>query len=243
MASTVLAQEQLKKVVELFSSEKLPGMMAQSKLIGVEKPSQKWSMLNQLTMMGQGTTDARGYRQWQNIGRHVKKGSKAIYILAPNMTKIKDEKTKEDKTVITGFRCIPVFKVEDTEGKQIEYVKNEPKMPELCEVAEAWNIQIRFEVVPGEYGHFSQGKNEIVLGTADEGVFFHELAHAAHKKIDGKLKGGQDKTQEIIAQLTAAVLGRIYGKNIDGQSQSYIGYYAKALKAVSYTHLTLPTKA
>jgi len=29
------------------------------------------------------TEDARGFRQWQKVGRRVKKGAKAFYILAP----------------------------------------------------------------------------------------------------------------------------------------------------------------
>jgi len=40
------------------------------------------------------------------------------------------------------------------------------------------------------------GRKEIALATVEEGVFFHELAHAAHEKVNGLLKTGQDALQE-----------------------------------------------
>ena len=49
--------------------------------------------------------------------------------------------------------------------------------------------------IPGNYqccGYFSQNRNEIGLASKEETVFFHELAHAAHQKLLGELKKGQD---------------------------------------------------
>ena len=66
--------------------------------------------------------------------------------------------------------------------------------------------------------------------TADESTFFHELAHAADKKLKGKLKGGQDTEQEIIAELSAAVLARCYNLNIDAAAYTYIASYVKSAK-------------
>ena len=42
-------------------------------------------------------------------------------------------------------------------------------------------------------------------------MFFHELAHAGHQRILGQLKRGQDWGQEILADLSAAVLCQIVG--------------------------------
>jgi hypothetical protein len=40
-----------------------------------------------------GTQDARGFRQWKQVGRYVRKGGKAIYILVPRITKTVDDET------------------------------------------------------------------------------------------------------------------------------------------------------
>ena len=60
-------------------------------------------------------------------------------------------------------------------------------------------------------------------------MFFHELAHAAHEKVNGCLKGGQDPIQEIVAELSAAALCRLVGKRMEeciGNSFKYIQIYA-----------------
>ena len=62
-------------------------------------------------------------------------------------------------------------------------------------------------------------------------VFFHELAHAAHHRIAGKIKGGQVPSQEIIAELTAVTLGKLYCPEANlGFSYEYIKSYAKKSK-------------
>ncbi|HBT47942.1 MAG TPA: hypothetical protein DEA73_08750 [Peptococcaceae bacterium] len=50
---------------------------------GYGKPSDKWSLGNKLLMLIAGTEDARGYQQWREVGRQVKKGARVFYILAP----------------------------------------------------------------------------------------------------------------------------------------------------------------
>jgi hypothetical protein len=47
------------------------------------RPSDSWSFFNRLIMFASATEDARGFRQWQRIWRHLLKGTKALYILGP----------------------------------------------------------------------------------------------------------------------------------------------------------------
>ena len=181
-------------------------------------------------MFFSGTNDARGFRQWQEVGRHVKKGSKAFTILAPRFIKKDTEDQEETKTILIGFLAVPVFRVEDTEGEPLDYQKIElPELP-LMEVAQEWGISVK--AIPGNYcyfGYFSQDRREIALATKEESVFFHELAHAAHQRILGKLKNGQDWMQEIVAELSAGVLCRVVGKTSKhlGNSYRYIEVYAR----------------
>src|SRR5659263_707122 len=84
---------------------------------GDDVPADKWSFLNRLLMYYNGTDDARGFNQWKQAGRYIKKGSKAFYILAPMFKKITEEKTlesgeivREEKQILAGFRAVPVFR-------------------------------------------------------------------------------------------------------------------------------------
>ena len=57
------------------------------------------------------------------------------------------------------------------------------------------------------------------------------MAHAAHHKIAGSIKGGQVPSQEIIAELTAATLASLYCPESNlGFSYEYIQEYAKRSK-------------
>lgn len=225
------AKEQLDKIVKLFSSTELPDMLAKTYLEPTGSPSDRWSLGNRLIMTMEGTYDARGYRQWQQAGRHVVKGSKAIYILGPTMRKeVKvDEETGEETVVshVTGFHAIPVFRYEDTDGKRLKTVKREPKrLPPLADVAARWGINVRYDATRrGEYGSFSKSDAEIRLCTDDASTFFHELAHAVNSRFE-ELKPGQDPQQEATAQLVACVLSRTYGYDVDGYTYNYIAHYA-----------------
>lgn len=75
------------------------------------------------------------------------------------------------------------------------------------------------------YAYGSYGHNEIHLASDDPAVFFHELAHKAHEKLES-LKGGQDPVQEAVAELAAATLARIYAYPADNHAWNYLAHYA-----------------
>ncbi|MDE1863012.1 MAG: M48 family peptidase [Thaumarchaeota archaeon] len=229
MATTTRALEELGRIVSLFSSQELPQMCAQA-FIQSAGPSRKWSLGNKLVMISHGTSDARGYRQWQESRRQVKKGAHALYILAPmiHKKKVKNEKTgeEEDLEYPAGFVGIPVFRYEDTEGKPIpEY---QPRfLPPLLDVAAKWGVKVEYgPTVRGEGGSYNLATNVIRLCQEDPDTFFHELAHKAHSTFE-KLKPVQDPEQETVAQLSACVLAKIYGYDATSFSWNYIASYAK----------------
>lgn len=223
---------QLQKIIELFESEKIPEAIALSVNPRIETPSQKWSFMNRIIMYGHQTEDARGFQQWRNAGRTVKKGAKSIPIIAPITKKQKtdkEDKKEEKKGSVIGFRKIPVFRVEDTKGEALEYEKIEmPDLP-LVEVADKWGISIKNCGSNGIFhGRYTHGKDLIELCSPEENVFFHELVHAAHGKIENPVCVAEWK-REIIAELGACVLSYLVGKspvNV-GQHYNYIALYAK----------------
>ena len=122
-------KQALESIVKRFKEGDIPEAIAYSMFPIPNIPASRWSLLNRTLMFFAGTIDARGFRQWEEVGRHVKKGSKAFTILAPRFIKKDTEEDKEAKSILVGFLAVPVFRVEDTEGKPLDYQKIE--LPEL----------------------------------------------------------------------------------------------------------------
>lgn len=224
------AQTQLKRLVALFESGDMPKAIAKTYLKPVDVPCSKWSLRNRLLTILAGTDDARGYRQWQEIGRQVKQGSKAFYILAPQTWKkeVENPDTEEIETRQgTYFKAVPVFKYEDTDGKELERPDyNPPEAPPLQEIADHWGIKVQYTgKISSYWGYYRPNADTITLCTHDSSVFFHELSHAAHARIKGNLNPGQDWRQEIVAELSAAVLAAMHGLAWEKHSYKYIQSY------------------
>ena len=190
-------------------------------------------MGNQLLMLLAGTDDARGYKQWHEVGRHVKAGAKAFRILGPVMVKKRLESTEpdhekvEEAEVLVGFRAIPVFRYQDTEGAELlTYKPRDP--PPLLEVAEKFGMRVNYmRLSAGVYGYSDYERKIIGLATESWDVFWHELAHTIHRSFEPKTSHGQEPEAETIAQLVAATLARLYGKPADSFSWTYIAGLAQ----------------
>lgn len=236
----VAADAALASILELFESGELPARIAETVIARAEgvSPSANWSLGNQLLCLLAGTTDARGYRQWGEVGRHVVKGAKAIYILGPVKRKRteKDAETGEtrDSFYVAGFTAIPVFRIEDTDGPPVAtYADYRPaEWPPLYDVAEALGVTVTYGPGDGRFrGCYSPGAERITLCTEDACTFFHELAHAAHARVlrerGEDVKGGQVPSQEIVAEVVSATLCKLYG--LDGylwHGAEYVTRYA-----------------
>jgi hypothetical protein len=229
------ADAALVEILAMFESGALPAAITQTRIVRErhDRPMSEWSLGNQLLCLIHGTDDARGFRQWEAVGRRVRKGSRAFYILGPCMVRdgvFHNEETGEDEPRyrLAGFKAIPVFRLADTDGEPVEYPDySPPELPPLADVAGRLGVPVRY--LPngdGARGAYSITSAEIVLGTHDVDTFFHELAHAAHATLE-PLRGGQNPRQEIIAETVAAVLCRLYG--YDGylaEARDYVGFYA-----------------
>jgi antirestriction protein ArdC len=217
--------ETLNSVLEIFKSGQIPEAVSYAAFPSFDIPSEQWSYLNRIIMWLNGTHDARGYRQWEEAGRHVKKGATAFHIFAPRLVKEKNENGEEDYSLL-GFLQVPVFRYEDTEGEPLNYKKTGINSFPLIEKAKEWGLDVHAVSGNDRYWGAYNGK-EIKLATPEESVFFHELSHHAHKLVIGELKPGQDWKQEIVAELSAEALSRIFGlKTTTGNTYKYIGSYA-----------------
>lgn len=80
-----------------------------------------YSWGNVLLILGQqpDATRVAGYRTWQSLGRQVRKGEKAIRIIAPAYSKKKEQDPQtgeEQERQVRFFRSASVFDVSQTEG-------------------------------------------------------------------------------------------------------------------------------
>lgn len=238
-------QEALSGILQEFQQGTIPEAIALAMFPQVDIPSAKWSLLNRLLMILAGTADARGIKQWNKVGRKVKKGAKAFRIFAPRIIRVKtqnpaepledEDKGIQERQKVVGFLLIPVFRVEDTEGEPLTYEDLEvPDLP-LMEVAMAWDLEVK--AIPGNtwfYGSFQASAGEISLASPEEKVFFHELAHGAHSRL-GRLKESAPWQREMVAELSAAVLCRVCGRQPDENLGESFGYLKNQAKKAGLT--------
>jgi len=236
MADTSKVHDATSRLLALWESGEMPAAIATLTIRrqAGERPSDSWSLGNRLLVLMADTEDARGFRQWEQAGRHVVKGARAIYILGPIARKVHDEDpaTGEptERTIIRGFKAIPVFRLEDTEGEALQVPDYAPPvLPPLAEVATAWGIKVAYcpDRGGGYYGAYSPTAEHIELVTHAEMTFFHELAHAAHRRLGRLTSAGQDPRQEIVAETSAAALCLMYGlQGYVAPAAQYVAGYA-----------------
>jgi len=236
------AEEIGTQIIKAFKDGTVPQALAQSYFVNPVFPSTGYSASNRLLialtgmLRGQNYTGAGGFKYWSGQGRQVRRGEKAIYILAPLTGKRKeeDENTGEVKTLpyIYGFKSIAVFAYEQTDGEPIaeledreSFIKNLP----FIEVAEQWGIQVTIDANCIGNGYYAPGLGRIGLSVKNLSTWAHELCHAADEKIQGQLQPGQQAEQEIVAELGGAVLLSITGESYAadlGGCLEYIEFYA-----------------
>lgn len=168
--------EVVQELLAMFERQDFPEQVALTiirKKQGGSLPSDKWSITNRIIMHVIGDTeDARGYKQWQSVGRQVKRGSKAFDIIAPLTKKKHNDETGEDEVIVFGYRSVPVFRLEDTDGAEIPTVDYTPdELPPFLDVAEKMGIKVRWKpaYIPA-YGYYRLNDKSITLCSQDYGV-------------------------------------------------------------------------
>jgi antirestriction protein ArdC len=178
-------------------------------------------------------TQVAGFRTWQRLGRFVRKGETAIWILAP-MTGKRTNPEGEDESVIRGFRYVPVFDIAQTRGEAA---------PSICEklcgddpsrfydrlVTMARSIDFRVddhEFADTRNGDCSTSERRIRVESRNTPAqrvktLAHELAHALlHRSVDDRALA------ELEAESTAFVVCRRIGLDTGSYSFGYVATWA-----------------
>lgn len=197
-------------------------------------PSDAWSPGNRWLMMASGTHDARGFAQWHQAGRRVNSGCHALYISAPLTRKTKSEdntvEENEQKFIITGFRWIPVFRIEDTSGHPIASQDYTPKiLPPLFSVAAKLGASVTWQPFQGRaLGVYRPGNKQIVLAEQSALTYFHELCHHVDSQLQ-PIRPGRLAEAELIAEFGGSVLCSLQGiVGYEASSYQYLRSYAES---------------
>ena len=180
-------------------------------------------------------TRIAGFQTWKKLGRSVKKGEKAITILAPVPFKTK-EKEKDDNGNDTGneieisgmyFRTMSVFDITQTEGKEIDIVKDLDENLEDCDTLIDAIIQVSpyhydFDPSISSCSYYDSKTKTVVINTkmSDADIIKHMITEQIRLTSDIT----DETTKNIIAESAAYVICSHYG--IDTSSYSF-GQIAK----------------
>ena len=195
-----------------------------------------YSFGNVLLIAAQRPTASRvaGFHAWRKFGRHVLKGEKAIWILAPMVYKNGDADAGDDERVIRGFKYVPVFDVAQTDGEELPSVCNrlDGDAPAelylgLVSVAQSLGFSVEMADLPGSTnGDCSHVEHRIRIRNGNSPVqqvktLAHEIAHAIlHEAYSNRALA------ELEAESTAYVVCSSLGLDSSGYSLGYVATWA-----------------
>ncbi len=199
----------------------------------------RYSYRNQLLIFTQKSDAARiaGFKTWNELGRKVKKGEKAIKILAPFTKKImkKDVKTGEEKEVkFTFFSPVNVFDISQTIGNQLPEIEctiqgsnQEWLLKKLLAFCKIQKIKTQFKKlgINGLFGYNANGKifiDSTQSINTQSNTLIHEIAHElTHYTLEGKKFSKQEK--EIQAEATTYAVTKALG--LENKSAEYLAFH------------------
>jgi hypothetical protein len=204
----------------------------------------KYSYHNQLLIVHQMPKASRvaGFRKWKELGRWVRKGSKAIRILAPRFQKTAelDEKSGEliEKEEVVDFIPVPVFDISQTEGEPLPEVEITVKgdnykgfLDSLVEFCKSKKIKVDFKAlrVNGLYG-YSKGGQIAVTNTESINTQVNTMIHEVAHEILHIRKTLSKQRTEIQAEGVAYVVTKHFG--MENKSYNYLAIYNADYKKI-----------
>lgn len=170
-------------------------------------------------------THVAGFRAWRRLGRAVRRGERAIWILAPV------RRTEDDRPV--RFVAVPVFDVSQTVGTELPDVcrrlegGSEDDVRALEGAARSLDLSIEWcELADGVNGECDIARRRIRVERRNAAAqraksLAHELAHGL-LHADARDR----RLAELEAESVAYVVSRHLGVESDGYSFGYLAQWA-----------------
>jgi hypothetical protein len=221
----------------------------------------KYSVNNQLliALVRPDATFVAGFRAWLELGYQVRKGEKAIWILAPLKIKERDrlsgEETGDTRTL---FRAVPVFdRAQVTAGEHAAALEppveplsgdsHEHLLEPLERFAGTLGFSVSFETIHGPTGGWCDYQRKRIVVDAEQPanarvrVLIHEIAHGM----------GVDYQQysraqaEVIVDTVSFVVGSSVHLELGGETIPYVAGWGEngALDAVTEFAATIDRMA
>jgi len=197
-----------------------------------------------------------GARKWKDNGRNIKRGEKAIWILAPTRRRIYTEEQRERafmidteerdgekvEYTIIGFRAVPVFDISQTEGEPIniiqptwEYLGLDRMYNEVMKTVKG-HVPVEFLLLEeGLHGTYSPRLKRIqinMLYDKDQQTetLIHEFLHwATHESgivSEDVWKKFTNNDHETIVESASFIVFNYYGFDISQFTFPYVMQYA-----------------
>ncbi|MFC1716444.1 ArdC-like ssDNA-binding domain-containing protein, partial [Candidatus Poribacteria bacterium] len=185
----------------------------------------RYSYHNQLLIVHQmpRATRVAGFRKWREMGRWVRKGCKAIRILAPRFRKelVYDEEAKRfvEKEEVVYFVPVPVFDLSQTEGQPLPEVEISIEgdnykgfLDNLMAFCESKKIKVNFKNlgINGLYG-YSKGGQIAITNTESINTQVNTMIHEVAHELLHRGRALSKQRTEIQAEGVAYVVTRHYG--------------------------------
>jgi antirestriction protein ArdC len=199
----------------------------------------EYSLRNQLLILSQRpeATRVAGYRTWQQLGRHVRRGERGIAIFAPLIRRTADAADEEPRAVVSGFRVVHVFDVAQTDGDALPTIEQPTAalddaglLDRIHQAASGAGIDVaELEAsdprLDGARGLYVGSERAIylvaALSTANKArTLVHELAHYSDHELGGWEFKGSRAVCEVVAESATFLVGS--GLDIDLQDASTV---------------------
>lgn len=198
-----------------------------------------WGNCALIAMQRPDATQVAGFKAWQQLGRQVRRGEKAIRIMAPMVVKEHDSAGDETGETFTLFRAVSVFDIAQTDGEPLPQPPREPITGDshfayvgaLTAYARTLGISVEYRRLEHAGGYYSQRERKIVVSTdvgcanAHVRVLVHELAHAVG--VPTYREHGRANAEVIVETAAVIVCGAI-GLDTSGESIPYIAGWGEA---------------
>lgn len=200
----------------------------------------RYSFTNVLLIAAQchEASQVAGFNAWRTMHRFIRKGEKAIWILAPMVVKHAEtedsERSELAKRVVRGFKWVPVFDIAQTEGEEppsictrLEGDDPAGHYATLCQLAQSIGFRVEDHELEGstngDCDHHEHRIRVEVRNTPAQRVktLAHEIAHALlHGTFDSRALA------ELEAESTAYVVCQSLGLDTGDYSFGYVATWA-----------------
>ena len=196
----------------------------------------RYSMLNQTLAYSQlvGRDDVEigpiaSYKHWQELGRQVKKGSKAISLIMPVIVDKKDDAgNKTDEKMQLFIMRNNWFALSQTEGDEYKPEEKSPNWNKDKALNELGITEIHFDYVDGNVQGYAQDQSIAVnpIAASPHKTRFHEIAHIVlgHTKENWLMDSETTPRdiKEVEAESCAYILCQLLGLSGAVESRGYI---------------------